>query len=607
MKRHLLAFVGLLPFALFSQQFSSNCVDQIKFNKISIPISPFATWYDIEPITFSCNHNMYHMEIEGDSAYPVYSSFSYIYGKPSVTQNPIGNLNTYTPDLAEDSLGNIYHDMGAPTFRMGPYSPNALIEESNWQKYWVITRYDIDQHLMNFTNPSYTVPNAFATWPAHGDTTLGESFNLAPFHDYNTNGVYDPENGDYPLIKGYKCVYAIMNDIWQGTNSTQLPYQLNLEIHKMWYSFDCHQDSALTNTVFVEHKIINKGSQPIDELTYGNWIDFDIGGANDDYIASDVERGIAYAYNGDMFDEDANGQYGYGDYIPAQAFGVLHGMKRPDNGVDDGVHHSIESSYNGYGYADGIIDNEYFGLTSAISNTRGGFSWSSDPNNYNRFWNYLSGRWFDNTPMYYGGIGHISNSTTNYETKFIYPGDSDPNHYGTSGIDPGFDWSEDLNLNQSGDRRIFAATQGTTLNPGETTSILTYYTYGRDRQSPGRFPSVAKMKSFVDDIRSYYHANQTPCGTDFDYYQAHQFLGIQEGNIEGKVSVYPNPSNKQITISGIEMDQALVQIYDSRGALVMNVQNPESSTFTISHLEKGVYILNIVVEDGVVSKKIIKE
>ncbi|MBK8414466.1 MAG: hypothetical protein IPL22_08125 [Bacteroidetes bacterium] len=35
---------------------------------------------------------------------------------------------------------------------------------------------------------------------------------LAPFADFNSNGIYDPQNGDYPYILGDESIYSIFND-----------------------------------------------------------------------------------------------------------------------------------------------------------------------------------------------------------------------------------------------------------------------------------------------------------------------------------------------------------------------------------------------------------
>ena len=46
--------------------------------------------------------------------------------------------------------------------------------------------------------PNYQVPDIIKTWPAHGNTALGQDYYLAPFYDFNDDGTYNWEDGDYP-------------------------------------------------------------------------------------------------------------------------------------------------------------------------------------------------------------------------------------------------------------------------------------------------------------------------------------------------------------------------------------------------------------------------
>ena len=46
--------------------------------------------------------------------------------------------------------------------------------------------------------PNYKVPDIVKEWPAHGDVSQGQDYYLAPFYDYNNDGTYNWENGDFP-------------------------------------------------------------------------------------------------------------------------------------------------------------------------------------------------------------------------------------------------------------------------------------------------------------------------------------------------------------------------------------------------------------------------
>src|SRR5690606_31572910 len=88
-----------------------------------------------------------------------------------------------------------------------------------WNRVWKVDRYDVLNHINFFNQPGYSIPQVFLDWPAHGNTLLGQATNLAPYFDYNNNGIYDPTNGDYPLVPGDQCVYYIFNDDTVHTES----------------------------------------------------------------------------------------------------------------------------------------------------------------------------------------------------------------------------------------------------------------------------------------------------------------------------------------------------------------------------------------------------
>lgn len=70
-----------------------------------------------------------------------------------------------------------------------------------------VSQADIEKHKTSFNSNSYNMPEGIKNWPATGDSTVGMATDLAPFVDVNQNGCYDPENGDYPIIKGEEALY----------------------------------------------------------------------------------------------------------------------------------------------------------------------------------------------------------------------------------------------------------------------------------------------------------------------------------------------------------------------------------------------------------------
>lgn len=57
------------------------------------------------------------------------------------------------------------------------------------------------------------VPQSIKFWPGKGNTELANigydmNQNLAPFFDYDLDGVYNPLKGDFPIIKDCSEAFA---------------------------------------------------------------------------------------------------------------------------------------------------------------------------------------------------------------------------------------------------------------------------------------------------------------------------------------------------------------------------------------------------------------
>ena len=206
-----------------------------------------------------------------------------------------------------------YNQGNISDYRSGPVSDIIYHNDSDmghWDRVWKIHKSEIDYHISNYTNPAYIIPDVIVFWPAHGDVSMGQSDMLAPFVDLNTNGIYEPFDGDYPDIKGDQAIYFIRNDVGSlDANS------LGLEIHMMFYSYNCDNYADLNHTVFVNTTLFNRGAHNLEDVYIGTWTDMDLGYYLDDYVGCNVPLNLGYTFNGDMLDEGANG---YGLYPPAQ-------------------------------------------------------------------------------------------------------------------------------------------------------------------------------------------------------------------------------------------------------------------------------------------------
>ncbi|MNJ92099.1 hypothetical protein D3C87_97560 [compost metagenome] len=179
-------------------------------------------------------------------------------------------------------------------------------------KLWRVDYSEITQHKQNWNNAGYTVPDVIAKWPGNGDVSNGMAAKLAPYTDINGNGIYDPENGDYPDIMGDRAIYLIMND----KNNTKFPgtIPLNMEVHFMFYQYV--SNAPLSWTTFLNVKVFNRSSETLTDMKWNILTDFDLGDYADDFGGTDLSRNMTYVYNGTNV--DGNGQMGsFGANPPA--------------------------------------------------------------------------------------------------------------------------------------------------------------------------------------------------------------------------------------------------------------------------------------------------
>ncbi len=479
----------------------------------------------------------------------------------------------------------------------------------SWNRMWPMEQSLIEEFIEKNNNqnyPLYVIPDEILEWPANGDTELGQAQKLAPYIDVNNDNFYNPLDGDYPKISGDYAMFFIFNDkgnIHTETNGASI----GIEVHGLAYAFNSN-DEAFNNTIFLSYKIINRNCYPLFDTYLGIFTDFDIGNSSDDFIGCDVQRGCFYGYNGDDFNETANGIYGYGENPPAQSTVILGGSTIDADGYDNSTSYDtvnnlpvlncargdiLNGNINGLNFEDGIIDNERWGMTrfvyfnneDSLVNTG-----TLDPSSAAEYYNYMAGYWKDNTPLVYGGNGHWSSGVdTDNLTKYMFPGSptSDPCGCGQGGI-PQIDWSEESEQNTPSDRRGLGVTGPFTFLPEEIVEFDIAYVYGRS-DSP-EISSVEQMLNNVDVIRNGYQNNSTPWG---DSFSTEDVTNASKHNVFAG-QVFPNPANSFIKIPNSYGSNLHIEILDMQGKVFITKDifgNIE--TVDVSLLSEGVYFVRL--------------
>ena len=469
-------------------------------------------------------------------------------------------------------IGNGYHD----------YDPGPIADQygSNYQqrydRVWSLSRDSIEYHVSNWWKSGYQVPDMISDWPAHGDTTNGEAWHLAPFKDLNDNGVYEPQQGDHPIIRGDRAIYFISNDIAEQEGA-QNP--MGIEVHGMLYAWDCPDKASLNNSILLHYEVINRSSTPYDSVMTGHFNDFDIGCANDDYYGSDVQRGIAFCYNGDGVDQSCNGIQGYDSIPPAFGVTFLEGPELDPNNTDDVYKGDGRASVTGPGFGDGITDNEHWGMERA-------YVWAGGSNPYSpqiprEYDHYMTGRYPDGTLITYDGTN---------PTRFTYPWSSDPQYFATYGDSIGFRSEGGFN-NSAGERKTIASSGPTSLNPGDTVKLDMAYLAAQTPSKPGdSVAPVMVMKERVDSLRSYFMQDAVPCSDG-------SFSSIAEKKASAfEAKVFPNPSDGRFHVSLKGKAKSYkYRVYSMRGELLQKGEwnGNGRRSFRLSEERSGVHFLRI--------------
>ena len=366
--------------------------------------------------------------------------------------------------------------------------------------------------------PNYQVPEIIKDWPAHGDVSLGQDYYLAPFFDFNSDGNYNYLDGDYPwydIKKNKQCsvdrtvsLYGDQNFWWvmndKGNIHTETGADpIGMEIRAQAFAFASNDE--VNNMTFYNYELINRGTQTLYNTYFGFFTDGALGDPYDDYTGCDVNRGLGYYYNGDNFDGDNSGYKGYGYSPPAVGVDFFEGPFQDNDGIDNAYGIGDNEALNGIGYGDGVIDNERFGMRRFLyySNTTNGANINqTDPTSAADYYNYLRGFWKDGTKFVYGGSGHISDPQADPNTpcEFMFPGDTDPQGWGTNGV-PQANWTEQTANNTPNDRRFVESAGPFILKPGAVNNITVGVVWARSTGGDP-FTSVETLRRADDKAQA---------------------------------------------------------------------------------------------------------
>ncbi|MGB0999828.1 MAG: hypothetical protein ACPGVE_05755 [Flavobacteriales bacterium] len=365
---------------------------------------------------------------------------------------------------------------------------------SDYDKHFKVSLEEVADFVANGT-----MTPAIANWPGNG--VNGElNTILAPFYDQDQDGVYEPNQGDYPyyanadpdnpdvdckdnnLLFGDETIFWVYNDRG-NTHTATLTESIGLEFRSQAFAFRTNDE--INDMTFYNYKIQNKTSNVLKNTFFGTWVDSDVGNYEDDFVGCDVNRGLGYTYNGDANDEGATG---YGINPPALGMDFFQG---PIADVADGIDNDKDGcidctySYDENGEIDSIIPDDKLReeiIMSKFVYFNNDFDpISGNPEGGSDYYNLLTGKWKNGNPITYGGSGLTS---SNPPCDYMFPDDTDPKF-----TEP---WTEESAKNKPADRRFLISAGPFTLEPGGQYNITTGLVWARADQG-GPFASVQKM------------------------------------------------------------------------------------------------------------------
>ncbi len=446
-------------------------------------------------------------------------------------------------------------------FWPGPIATDYLAPgyTDTYNDVWVVDKATIDDHMIHWIDAGYMVPVSLTDWPGNGNTANGEAAILAPFFDYNNNELYDPENGDYPIIRGDEAAFFMFNDD-AFEHSETLGEKLKIEVHGMAYAYDMPGDSALRKTLFMNYLIINRSDEDYHDMAAGIYTDFDIGYFSDDYVGCDSNLNLYYGYNGDLNDE---GAYGFGSHPPAQGIVFLN---------------------------QNLFSFKYI---------NGDFSVMGYPNATDDYYEYLNGYWQDGEPQSYGGSGYGGALLSNY----MFP--SSP--FDITG------WSEFTESNATADRRGLGSFVLPSLNAGDSicidlalTTAFAYDTLVVDSVYGNMLNRKAVEVLFdrTADVIDFYNTSFDDCAIIYE--RNPDFTEDVEQLLFSEMKLFPMPAADKINIQLNQQSVSpnmLVVIMNAMGEKAIQFEGLNGDRFSIdiTSLTSGMYYIVISSADSIIA------
>lgn len=279
--------------------------------------------------TLALNNIHLTLNMQGEIGYDKYHTSNNSYCNSATSQKRIARKIDITVggiDQYEylNFAGHLFSQVAAYTagpignFYPGRYDPFFEYWQQPFLRTWKITQSAIEYHTLHWHEPEYTIPDDILNWPGNGPVEWGVAERLAPFADRNGNGIYEPQLGDYPIIKGDEAILSICRPV----PDQYLETEFKLDLITLLYVYHAPDDSLLNNTAFIHHTLINRDARFQYHDTYiGYELKFLLGNTYNDYFGTDSTLNMIYSYNSSASDYGVDG---FEPFYPALGFITLN-------------------------------------------------------------------------------------------------------------------------------------------------------------------------------------------------------------------------------------------------------------------------------------------
>lgn len=425
--------------------------------------------------------------------------------------DPVGNLKVAAGD----------YRTGGVDFYPGPLDPETGLTDlefcNDWDQFFEVQGNDILDMIALYDNgiaiiPD-SVPDGVRYWPGRGNADFASFYDfelpntgqgLGSFWDEDGSGLYEPENGDFPIIEIRGClpdnreeasklvpdemIFWIYNDAG-GPHGLSQGEKIQMEVQVQ--SFGYATNDELNDMTFQRYKLINRAESDIRDAYFAMWVDPDLGCFTDDYIGCNVERSLMYVYNEDVLDGTTGcncdqGTPTYCDRVPILGVDYFRGPRGPkiinidENGDTVYTNPPIGAPF------DTLIE---LGMSSFmyLNNCSVGDPdpITCDPGQAEGYYNVLTGLWPNGTPVTVGGSGLNIGSADS--TRYTFP-DAPNNSQG---------WSMCTADLAFGDRRTIQASGPFLLKPGFINELIVGVPWVPDIVYP--CPDISRLLA-ADDL-----------------------------------------------------------------------------------------------------------